>query len=80
MIYTISNKTSNVCTITLLPESNVEQTLLKQTEEQDTFMFHYQTALEKYIDPNAAFINIIDESAFPSRVVVHFQITKGIGE
>jgi hypothetical protein len=79
MKYSISNKTRNSCVITLIPETSVEQALLKNTEEQDTFLFHYQAALERHLSPSATFINLIDDTSFPSPVTVHYEMTKGIG-
>jgi len=79
MKYAISNKTKINCVITLIPETAVEQALLKNTEEQDTFKFHYQTALERHIGPNATFVDLVDDTKFPSPVIVHYEITKGIG-
>lgn len=79
MRYKISNKTEISCTITLLPETTVEETLLNTSKDQDTFMFHYITALETHISPDATFVKLLEYSHFPSPVTVQYQITKGLG-
>ena len=43
------------------PENEIEIKLLKMVDEQDTFLFHYQNALELRISPYVTFISIVDD-------------------
>ena len=76
MRYNISAKTEMSCTITLLPETTVEETLLKTSKDEDTFMFHYIKALETHISPDATFIKLLEYDRFPSPVTVAYQLSK----
>ncbi|MBS1974391.1 MAG: hypothetical protein JST13_08555 [Bacteroidetes bacterium] len=78
MKYELTNKTSHSCTIRLIPENAIEEKLLKQKDQEDTFMFHYMAALAE-ISKDATFISLLDQSDYPSKVTVKYQITKGIG-
>lgn len=79
MKYKVDPIVAGKCLIELLPENDTEKQLLKEKEEQDTFLFHYIVALEKYISKDATFIAVLDYSQYPQKVKVEYQITKGIG-
>ena len=78
MKYKISNKTSNTCIITLMPENDIEKKLFTMKEEQFTFQVHYQNALEKLIHPDATFLLVLNDSTYPSPVLVKYELAIGI--
>lgn len=79
MQYKVDATSVNTCVIVLEPQSEMERQLLTITNEEDTFLFHYQAALQKHIDKDAVFLGIENSDYYPKRVVVSFKIAKGIG-
>jgi hypothetical protein len=80
MKYNITNKIGNSCIIELVSQTQEEEKLLLDKAEQYTFYFHYQTALEQKVHPNATFLTIMDDRNYPKIVTIKFEIVKGIGE
>ena len=81
MKYNVTNKRQDQCIIELIPESDIERNLLTQVSEETefTFLYHYQKALNFYINPEATFVDLLDNTNYPNKVTVKFQSSKGIG-
>jgi len=79
MKYNVTNKTATTCIITLIPESEIDQSVLKQTHEEFTFQHHYQQALKRYVDKDATFVEILNFDNYPKSVPVKFKIARGLG-
>jgi hypothetical protein len=79
MKYNISNKTNISCIITLIPENEGEENLVKNIRDEFTLLHHYNTVLKKHVNPYAEFLHFLDDTQFPSPVTVKYQVAKGIG-
>jgi len=79
MKYQVNKVENGLCTIRLIAEDNVEKKVLESNEEQDTFLFHYQKALERHVHRDATFVCIVNAVNYPVTVSVKYQITSGIG-
>jgi len=79
MKYNVTNKTAITCLITLLPETEIDESILKHPNEEFTFQYHYQQALRRYIDKDATFIEVLNFDNYPKSVLVRFQIARGLG-
>jgi hypothetical protein len=63
MTYRITNVTANQCTIELLPQNEMEKTLLTHTEEEFTFLV----------------LGLLDSSQYPIKVTAKIEEAKGLG-
>jgi hypothetical protein len=79
MTYRITNVTANQCTIELLPQNEMEKTLLTHTEEEFTFLEHYRMAVEKFIGPDTVVLGLLDSSQYPIKVTAKIEEAKGLG-
>lgn len=84
MKYTIIDFTRSECKIGLTPETEVEKKLIEEAKKnpesyQDTFFYHYQAALELRLNTNAQCLKVLDDSGYPSEVMVKYEIAKGMG-
>lgn len=79
MKHQITNNKGNTCVISLIPETSIEESLLKTSKDENTFLFHYIEAIKSQVNPAAELISLLEYSRFPSPVTVQYQIAKGLG-
>lgn len=64
--------------IKLWPETEQDRDLVEVSKDEDTMLYHYQSALETAIHPEATFLSLVDSTRYPKEVLVKYQIARGI--